>query len=102
MYEPFEGEPQVRNYNRLNPEQLRRYFRTAQEFGWDVGVHTCGDHAMDMVVEAFADVIEACPNPDARHNVIHAFFPVTRPWTSRSSTTSVPSSNRPSSTTRAT
>ncbi len=75
MYEPFEGESEVRNYNRLNPEQLRRYFCTAQEHGWDVGIHTCGDRAMDMVVEAFADVIQAYPNPDARHNVIHAYFP---------------------------
>ena len=75
MYEPFEGESEVRDYNRLNPEQLRRYFRTAQEYGWDVGIHTCGDRAMDMVVEAFADVIRECPNRDARHNVIHAYFP---------------------------
>lgn len=78
MYEPFEGESEVCDYNRLNPEQLRRYFRTAQEHGWDVGIHTCGDRAMDMVVEAFADVIETCPNPDARHNVIHAYFPSDR------------------------
>ena len=63
MYEPFEGESEVRNYNRLNPEQLRRYFRTAQEHGWDVGIHTCGDRAMDMVVEAFADVIRELPEP---------------------------------------
>jgi predicted amidohydrolase YtcJ len=78
MYEPFEGESEVRNYNRLNPEQLRRYFRIAQEHGWDVGIHTCGDRAMDMVVEAFADVMEDLPVADARHNVIHAYFPSER------------------------
>ncbi len=75
MYEPFEGEHQVRNFNRLDPATLRRHFRTAQELGWDVGIHTCGDRAMDMVVDAFADVCRDLPRPDARHNVIHAYFP---------------------------
>jgi predicted amidohydrolase YtcJ len=78
MYEPFEGESSVGNFNRLNPDQLRRYFRTAQEHGWDVGVHTCGDRAMDMVVDAFAAVLRDFPNRDARHNVIHAYFPSDR------------------------
>jgi predicted amidohydrolase YtcJ len=78
MYEPFEGETVVGNFNRLNPEQLRRYFRTAQEHGWDVGIHTCGDRAMDMVVDAFADVLRELKPRDARHNVIHAYFPSDR------------------------
>ena len=78
MYEPFEGESTVGNFNRLNPDQLRRYFRTAQEHGWDVGIHTCGDRAMDMVVDAFAAVLQDFPGSDARHNVIHAYFPSDR------------------------
>lgn len=78
MYEPFEGETTVGNFNRLNPDQLRRYFRTAQEQGWDVGIHTCGDQAMDMVVDAFAAVMRDFPGSDARHNVIHAYFPSDR------------------------
>lgn len=78
MYEPFEGEQVVGNFNRLNPDQLRRYFRTAQEHGWDVGIHTCGDRAMDMVVDAFADVMRDMKPTNARHNVIHAYFPSDR------------------------
>ncbi|MCB9161185.1 MAG: amidohydrolase [Caldilineaceae bacterium] len=78
MYAPFEGEATVGNFNRLDPAQLRRYFRTAQEHGWDVGIHTCGDRAMDMVVDAFSEVVRELPNPDARHNVIHAYFPSER------------------------
>lgn len=78
MYEPFEGETTVGDFNRLNPDQLRRYFRTAQEQGWDVGIHTCGDRAMDMVVDAFAAVMRDFPGNDARHNVIHAYFPSDR------------------------
>lgn len=78
MYAPFEGEQVVGNFNRLNPDQLRRYFRTAQEHGWDVGIHTCGDRAMDMVVDAFADVMREMKPADARHSVIHAYFPSDR------------------------
>lgn len=78
MYEPFEGETHVGDFNRLDPQTLRRHFRTAQELGWDVGIHTCGDRAMDMVVDAIADVVRNTPWRDARHNVIHAYFPSDR------------------------
>jgi predicted amidohydrolase YtcJ len=78
MHEPFEGETEVRNFNRLDPATLRRHFRTAQELGWDVGIHTTGDRAMDMVVDAFAAVAREVSWPDARHNVIHAYFPSDR------------------------
>lgn len=75
MYEPFEGESEVINYNRLDTADLRRYITMAQEIGWDVGIHVCGDRALDMCVNAFADVGHALPQADARHNAIHAYFP---------------------------
>ena len=75
MYEPFEGETEVKNYNRLSLDDLRRFFRTANELGWDVGIHCCGDHAQDLAVDAFVDAAHAAPHPDARHSIIHAYFP---------------------------
>jgi predicted amidohydrolase YtcJ len=78
MYEPFEGESTVGDFTRMPPVELRRCFALAQELGWDVGIHTCGDRAMDLVVDAFADVAKTQPRPDARHNVIHAYFPSDR------------------------
>ena len=75
MYEPFEGESAVGDFTRMPPVELRRCIALAQELGWDVGIHTCGDRAMDLVVDAFADVAKTQPRPDARHNVIHAYFP---------------------------
>ena len=65
-------------FNRLPLDALRRYFRTAQELGWDVGIHCCGDHAQDMAVDTFAEIAREVPNPDARHNIIHAYFPTER------------------------
>jgi hypothetical protein len=78
MYEPFEGESEVVNYNRLSPEALYRYFCTAQELGWDVGIHCCGDRAQDLAVDALARVAREVPRPDARHSIIHAYFPTAR------------------------
>lgn len=78
MYEPFEGESEVINYNRLSTDELYRYFCTAQRLGWDVGIHVCGDRAQDICAETFARMATAVPRPDARHNIIHAYFPTDR------------------------
>ncbi len=78
MYEPFEGESEVIDYNRISPETLRRHFQTAQELGWDVGIHICGDKAMDIAADAFAKIATDFPRDDMRHNIIHAYFPSDR------------------------
>lgn len=96
MFEPFEGESVVRDFNRLKPAQLRRYFATAHAWGWDVGIHAIGDRAHHESALAFADVLEhkvpadivpagsttsnarsvrrAGNWDDHRHNLIHAYF----------------------------
>ncbi|MEW5721032.1 MAG: amidohydrolase family protein, partial [Chloroflexota bacterium] len=78
MYEPFEGESQVTVFNRLDTETLRRHFRAAQELGWDVQIHCCGDRAQDIAVDTFATVAREAPRPDARHGIIHGYFPTPR------------------------
>jgi hypothetical protein len=78
MYEPYEGDTELVAFNRLPLDALRRYFRTAQELGWDVGIHCCGDHAQDMAVDTFAEVAREMPRQDARHNIVHAYFPTPR------------------------
>jgi predicted amidohydrolase YtcJ len=75
MYEPYEGDTELVAFNRIELDALFRYFRTAQELGWDVAIHCCGDHAQDMAVDTFAQVAREVRNPDARHNIIHAYFP---------------------------
>ena len=78
MYEPFEGHSEVINYNRLDTEELHKYFTAAHQLNWDVGIHVCGDRALDMAVDTFAAVDKAHPNRDRRHNVIHAYLPSDR------------------------
>jgi predicted amidohydrolase YtcJ len=75
MYEPYEGDTQLVAFNRLPLKALERYFHTAQGLGWHVGIHCCGDHAQDMAVDTFARVARELPRPDARHSIIHAYFP---------------------------
>jgi hypothetical protein len=78
MYEPYLGDTELVAFNRIPLDALYRYFRTAQELGWDVGIHCCGDHAQDMAVDTFARVAREIPRPDARHNIIHGYFPTPR------------------------
>jgi predicted amidohydrolase YtcJ len=78
MYEPYVGDSELVAFNRIPLDALHRYFRTAQEWGWDVGIHCCGDHAQDMAVDAFARVAGEVPRPDARHSIIHGYFPTSR------------------------
>jgi predicted amidohydrolase YtcJ len=78
MYEPFEGDTDRVAFNRLDVNALLRYFRTAQELGWDIGIHCCGDRAQDVAADAFATSARESPRPDARHSIIHAYFPTRR------------------------
>jgi predicted amidohydrolase YtcJ len=63
----------VRDFNRLNPDDLRRYFARGHELGWDIGIHAIGDRAHHESAMAFADTIAANPH-EHRHNLIHAYF----------------------------
>ena len=78
MYAPFVGDSELVAFNRIPQDKLRQYFRTAQDLGWDIGIHCCGDHAQDMVVDTLAEVIRENPRPDARHSIIHGYFPTPR------------------------
>jgi predicted amidohydrolase YtcJ len=74
MFEPFVGETTVRDFNRLDPAELRAFFQQAHALGWDVGIHAIGDRAHHEAALAFADVLAAGPPRDHRHNLIHGYF----------------------------
>lgn len=75
MYQPFLGESVVVNYNSLDEARLPEYIQQAQELGWDVGIHCCGDRAQDLAVEAFDKVLSQVSDSRTRHNIIHGYFP---------------------------
>ncbi|NWG20472.1 MAG: amidohydrolase [Chloroflexi bacterium] len=74
MWQPFIGEDKVHDYNRLDPEDLREFFARGHALGWDIGIHAIGDRAHHESAVAFAEIIEASPRKDHRHNLIHAYF----------------------------
>ncbi|MCP4543911.1 MAG: amidohydrolase [Chloroflexi bacterium] len=78
MYEPYKGDTEMVASTRLESDALHHHVRTAQELGWDVAIHCCGDHALDMAVDSLVQVISEHPRPDARHSIIHAYFPSPR------------------------
>jgi predicted amidohydrolase YtcJ len=75
MFKPFLGEEEVRDYNRFDAADMRRFFAAGHAQGWDIGIHAIGDRAHHESAAAFADVIERSePGGDHRHNLIHAYF----------------------------
>lgn len=60
---------------RLDINKLEDYFRLAHKHYWSVGIHTCGDLAQDMAVDALSKVIEETPRAGMRHNIIHGYLP---------------------------
>lgn len=58
----------------LREAELTEMIRIAHAAGYQVGVHTTGDRAIDAVVAAFVAADRAHPRADARHYVIHADF----------------------------
>lgn len=73
MFQPFLGEDVVRDYNRLDPEDLREFFARGHTLGWDIGIHAIGDRAHHEAAAAFADVLTASPG-EHRHSLIHGYF----------------------------
>ena len=84
MFQPFVGESEVRNFNRLDPDDLRKFFARGTQLGWDIGIHAIGDRAHHESALAFAAVLEsfepsamsfeALAHGAPRHNLIHAYF----------------------------
>lgn len=59
---------------RLDVSRLEAYFERVHGAGWSIGIHCCGDQAQDLACRALASVNRRDARPDARHNIIHAYF----------------------------
>ncbi len=61
---------------RLDLDVMEDLFVRAHRLGWSVGVHTCGDKAQDIAMDAFVKASKAYPrSDDMRHNIIHGYLP---------------------------
>jgi predicted amidohydrolase YtcJ len=57
------------------PAELGSLLRTAAAAGWQLAIHTMGDRAMGIMLDAVEDAIATAPDRDARHRIEHATWP---------------------------
>lgn len=57
------------------PEQLRDLVVRAHQSGWQVGIHTQGDRAIGMTLDAIEAAMRAAPRRDTRHRIEHCGYP---------------------------
>ncbi len=77
LNKPFLGDTDTWKPLRLDHTKLADYITVAQEAGWSVGIHCCGDRAQDMACAAFDEAQRRAPRPrgELRHQIIHGYFP---------------------------
>jgi predicted amidohydrolase YtcJ len=64
-----------RGYPVIEPQTYRQMVRLFHQAGINVGTHAIGDHAIDWVVDTYAQVLKEKPTPGLRHSIIHANIP---------------------------
>ncbi|MDF1595240.1 MAG: amidohydrolase [Acidimicrobiia bacterium] len=57
------------------PEEMRSMITEAHRQGWQVGVHTQGDRAIEATLDAIEAAMESDPRPDPRHRIEHCGLP---------------------------
>jgi predicted amidohydrolase YtcJ len=62
----------------IQPPQLRVVLEEAAKRGWQMTAHTAGEGAMDVLLDAYADVNRSVPIKDKRWCITHANFPSQR------------------------
>lgn len=67
----YRSEPGFRGSLDIDPGELRTIVHDAHELGWQMGFHAIGDAAIQLIVEYFAEELEANPRDDHRHYLNH-------------------------------
>jgi predicted amidohydrolase YtcJ len=57
------------------PDELAELVRRAHAAGWQVGIHTNGDRAMEMTLDAIEHAMRSAPRVDTRHRIEHCSYP---------------------------
>ncbi len=75
MYDAWIDGTHSRGNPRFKADVMKDLFIRAHRMGWSIGVHTCGDEAQDIAVNAFVEAQEKYPRDDVRHNIVHGYLP---------------------------
>ncbi|MCC7024800.1 MAG: amidohydrolase family protein [Thermomicrobiales bacterium] len=73
--EPYGPHGEFTGSTYWNPEQLRDLVVRAHGNGWQVGIHTQGDRAIGMTLDAIEAALRAAPRLDTRHRIEHCGYP---------------------------
>ncbi len=58
------------------PDEMRRMIGEAHRLGWQVGIHTQGDRAIEAVLDALEAAMGEFPRSDCRHRIEHCGYPL--------------------------
>jgi predicted amidohydrolase YtcJ len=62
-------------YPLIDPEVYRQMVRLFHQAGVSIGTHAIGDHAIDWVVDTYAEVLKEKPTQGLRDSIIHTNIP---------------------------
>lgn len=75
MREPYKLNPESTGSSVWTQEEITKFVVKAHELGWQFGIHTIGDKAEDMALNAIEAANEVSPVWDRRHYLIHFVLP---------------------------
>lgn len=67
----YENHPEFKGVQRIPDSNLYRVSKRAMELGWQVGIHTMGDGAVEMTVNELGKILDKMPKGDYRHYLHH-------------------------------
>lgn len=73
--QPYGEHGQFTGSSYWRPEELTDLVTRAHAAGWQVGIHTGGDAAMQVTIDAIEAAMRANPRVDTRHRIEHCFYP---------------------------
>ncbi|MEG1826200.1 MAG: amidohydrolase, partial [Gordonibacter sp.] len=80
MREGYKTRPDYCGSSVWTQEEITAFVCKAQELGWQFGIHTIGDAAEDMAINAIEAANKISPVWDRRHYLIHYQFPREDQW----------------------
>lgn len=73
--EPYGTHGELEGSYYWEPDEMRSMIVEAHRQGWQVGIHTQGDRAIEAVLDAIEAAMAAHPRPDPRHRIEHCGLP---------------------------
>ncbi|MGW0061552.1 amidohydrolase [Streptosporangium sandarakinum] len=67
----YQGEPGNRGLLQEEAEALRAFVLRAHASGWQIAAHAIGDHAVEVILDAYEEAQAAHPRPGIRHRIEH-------------------------------